>query len=76
MNEALITGEDFKESVRLLIECMDQLRLHDAEYQHVTDGDLKRRLWAFMVKHGIDDAEKAADALGIPSLGYGEGGWL
>ena len=71
MNEALITGEDFKESVRLLIECMDQLRLHDAEYQHVTDGDLKRRLWAFMVKHGIGNAAKAADA-----LGYGEGGWL
>lgn len=57
--------EETKEAVRLLIECMDELRRHDESIAsiHYTNPALKERLAAFMAKHQIDEVDKAVAEL-------------
>jgi len=56
-------SDETKEAVRLLVECMDELRRHDTYPSHRTDPELKQRLQAFMVKYGLDDPVVGANLL-------------
>lgn len=56
-------SEETKEAVRLLFECMDELRLHDEEYKHKTSKSLKERLKEYLVRNGIGDPLIAAQVL-------------
>lgn len=49
------------EACRLLFECMDELRLHDEEYGHVTRPALKNKLQAFLGRHGMGSAGDVID---------------
>ena len=55
--------DDLKDAMRLLVECMDELRLHDEEYKHVTRPELRTRLREFFNKRGLSDPIAAANTL-------------
>lgn len=59
-------SEDAKAATRLLLEAMDQLRLHDEEYQHRTDPELKAGVVEFLDRVGLGDPKVAAEVLGLP----------
>ncbi len=53
-------SDDLKEAVRLLFECAGELQLHEEWDDHVTSQELKDKMLAFLAKHGMDDAKRAA----------------
>lgn len=55
-----------KEALRLLFECMEELRLHDEEYEHVTNPALKQHLQHFLVKHNLDNPQQVINKLCNP----------
>lgn len=58
--------EETKEAVRLLIECMHELRAHDEDYDYMTSRVLRKKLLEYLERNGIDSPEKAAELLGLP----------
>ena len=50
-------SEEMKEAMRLLLECADELRRHDEEYQHRTTEALKDTLRAFFARRGLGCGE-------------------
>lgn len=60
-------SNETKEAVRLLVECMDELRMHDEDGSHRTNPDLKRRLCAYFDAHGLSDPVAMAIALCEPA---------
>lgn len=45
--------DKLKEALRLLCECCDELRLHDMDYDHVTNPELKKKVLEFMKQNGF-----------------------
>lgn len=56
--------EKLKEALRLLYECCDELRLHDMDYDHVTNPELKKKVLEFMNQNGaIEGGDHVRDII-------------